>query len=173
MNNVTIVIPIKNPRFIKIFINKNLHLFNNYQTIVIDSGGGELIKNYSSIYINQDLTMSQARKMGINLVNTKYTLNLDVDNILPKNYIKEAIVKLNDKVKAVAIDYDRLIGHYGFGTSLWETETLKKLYDYNENDYLCECNRMWKKLIGESNLMLETLPYRAINLKTVHQTFNI
>lgn len=169
-SNLTIVIPVKNPKFLNEFIEGNAYILKKYKVIVIDSGGGEALRTdngIATIYLKRNVDMATARRMDINMVTTPFTLNLDCDNILPEGYVEEAIALIKEDVKAVALDYayPYLLGHLGFGTSVWETATLKKLYDWSKIDCLCECVRMWRKLIGESKLKLETLPYRAIHLK--------
>jgi len=164
-NILTIVIPVKNPLDIDSFISGNKIYLEKYNVIVIDSNGaGKELKGYSS-YINKEMSMTQARKVGYSLVITPYTLNLDVDTILPNNFIDFALSLLKNKnVVVVAIDYENCQGHYAFGTSLWKTDILKKLYDYKEGNILCECIFMWRKVLQNKN-KIETLPLRAIHLK--------
>jgi hypothetical protein len=167
---LTVLIPVKNPKFLNDFIKGNAYILKKYRVMVIDSGGGEALRpdhGIATIYYKRDVDMATARRMGMDMITTPYTLNLDCDNVLPEGYVEEAIALIKGDVKAVAIDYayPHLLGHLGFGTSLWETETLKKLYNWNKSDCLCECVRMWRRLIGESKLKLESLPYRAIHLK--------
>jgi glycosyltransferase involved in cell wall biosynthesis len=166
-STLTIIIPVKNPKFINEFIEGNTYILNKYRVMVIDSGGGEALRPLSTIYLKKDVDMVTARKIGIDMVSTPFILNLDCDNILPEEYVEKAIALIEGDVKAVAIDYayPYLLGHLGFGTSLWETAILKKLYSWSKIDSLCECIHMWRRLIGESKLKLETLPYRAIHLK--------
>jgi len=182
--DLTIVIPVKNPLSLEDFIKSNIEVLKDNKVIVIDSGGGETLEPYCEKYFKQDLRMWEARKLGYAEVTTKFTLNLDSDTILPLEYVKEALEILkNDKAEAVAIDYEKLQGHYAFGTSIWKTEQLKKLYDYEINlvsdgkivkvgsrtystlnNGWCECTYMWRKL-KLSGGRLETLPFRAKHLK--------
>lgn len=166
VDNLTIVIPVKeSPEKVNEFILANMNILSKYLVIVIDSGGGEEFKDYS-LYINKEISMSQARKIGYSLVDTKYTLNLDVDTVLPEHFIEDAlmIIECDSKVAVLALDYENCQGHYAFGTSLWKTDILKKLYDYIEGNTLCECVYMWRKVLQNKN-KIETLPYRAIHLK--------
>ena len=162
---LTILIPVKNPKFLNEFIEENSEILNRYRVMVIDSGGGENLRPISTYYLKKNVSMAEARRIGIDLITTPYTLNLDVDTILPEHYVEEAIGLIRGDVKVVALDYQKCQGHYAFGTSVWETATLKKLYSWSAIDSLCECIRMWRRLIGESKLKMETLPYRAIHLK--------
>ena len=69
-------------------------------------------------------------------------------------------------VVVVAIDYEKPQGHLAFGTSIWRTEVLKQLYDWeSEKVGDCECIHMWKK-VHCAGLQIETLPYRAKHLKS-------
>jgi glycosyltransferase involved in cell wall biosynthesis len=165
-STLTIVIPVKKPLHIERFISENLDYLNKYRVIVIDSGGGEKLSGVATIYLNQNLSLSEARKIGINMVTSPFILNLDSDTILPKNYLNDAFCLLKiEENKVVALDYEISQGHYAFGTSIWKTNILKKLYNYQEKSPLCECVYMWRRLIGESKFKLETLPYRANHLK--------
>ena len=126
--------------------------------------------NYPLMMIERpDLSLPLARKLGISQVETKYTLNLDSDTILPDGYIEQAleILEKNQDVVAVAIDYEKLQGHYAFGTSIWRTNILQELYDwrgYTREIPICECVCMWQKLRASGGV-LETLPTRAKHLK--------
>ena len=134
--------------------------------ITIDTEGGEQLKEFSDIYEKGIIRMTIARKHAYSLVKTPFILNLDADNILPKGYVDEALMLLQNQedVAVVAIDYEKCLGHYGFGTSLWRTEVLKAFYDYKEGNVLCECVYMWRK-VHQAKLKIETLPYRAGHLK--------
>jgi hypothetical protein len=107
--------------------------------------------------------MIEARKIGYHFVDTPYILNLDSDTILPENFIEYSLRLLEDKnVAMVAIDYKEPQGHYAFGASLWNTDILKKLYDYIgfKETRRCECLYMIDKL-RNAGYKLETLPVRA------------
>ena len=116
-----------------------------------------------------NLSLSEARKLGISKVKTKYILNLDSDTILPENYIEQAleILEKNEDVVAVAIDYEKLQGHYAFGTSIWKTDILQQTYDWNgiKEIPICECICMWIHIHNLDGKRMETLPMRAIHLK--------
>lgn len=170
LRELSVVIPVKrregfNP--VPLFIKQMNWLWQTEATIiVIDSGGGEALKPFAHKYIQQNVSLWEARKLGYENIETLYTMNLDDDNIVPKDYVLKAlnILSENSNVIAVAIDYEVLLGHYGFGTSVWKTEWLKQLYDWNKGSSLCECCWMWSK-IHRANKRLETLPYRAKHLK--------
>lgn len=162
---LTMVIPVKNPLDINSFINGNKSCLEKYRVVVIDSGGGESLERYADIYVVEEVSMTMARKLGYIFAGTPYILNLDVDDILPNGYIENALFILRDEnVVVVAIDYEECLGHYGFGTSLWKANILKKLYDYREGNILCECVYMWRKVL-QSGHKMESLPYRAKHLR--------
>ena len=93
----------------------------------------------------------KARKEGLKRVESEYVLNLDADTILPEDYIEEAIhlLNVNPQVYAVALDYQFPFtqGHLAFGTSVWRTEVLRRLYNFEPGDQ-CECIYMWNKIQG-------------------------
>jgi hypothetical protein len=184
MYAVTVVTPVKDPPDVKAFIKGNFTLFCQFPLVVIDSGGGEELKQYSLIYKKADLPMHSARKLGYGDVHTPYTLNLDADTVLPSNFILDALDLLESGSAAVvALDYELLQGHYAFGASLWRSHLLKELYDYSSelamsntlekigpniyarlNNGWCECSYMWKKLLDRGH-RLETLHQRAKHLR--------
>jgi hypothetical protein len=168
MSNVTIVIPVReHVEVVQKFVMLNNPILTSNYVIVIDSGGGKPLKKLASHYEFLKCDLSLARKKGIDLVKTKYTLNLDADTILPERYLTEVAEILEDEdIIALAIDYEELQGHLAFGTSIWKTEILKKLYDWSPRTAggVCECVYMWSK-IHKAGGRLETLPYRAKHLK--------
>jgi hypothetical protein len=173
-NNLTVVIPVKcKPEHLIPFMKEMGWLFKSAKTIVIDSGGGENLKAYSHVYIKKDVPLWEARRLGYDAADTKFILNLDSDTILSKKYINEAL-NLLEKTEsiAVAIDYEECQGHYAFGTSLWKTPWLKKLYDWTNHKRVCECLYMWWK-IHQVRQRLETLPYRAKHLKSCSSTVEV
>ena len=166
-NLITIVIPVKEKEsIVGEFLLKNMELLTQCKVVVINREGGKELEAFADFYTTMPLRMTDARKHGYNRVTTPFILNLDVDNILPKGYIDEALLLLQNQedVAVVAIDYEKCLGHLGFGTSLWRTEVLKAFYDYREGNVLCECSYMWRK-VHQAKLKIETLPYRAGHLK--------
>jgi hypothetical protein len=163
---ISIVIPVKEKEeVVSKFISGNLDILNHCTVIVIDSGGGEELTKVATLYSKIDRDMSTARKLGYIPVKTPYILNLDVDTILPDGYLEDALVLLdNSKVVVVALDYENLQGHLAFGSSLWKSDILRKLYDYKEGNIICECCHLWHKVL-QSEYKIETLLYRAIHLK--------
>jgi hypothetical protein len=184
LHDLTIVTPVKSPRHLDLFIKANEWLLNPNLVIVIDSGGGEQLREYCWRYLQKDVSLWEARKLGYSQVNTKITLNLDCDVVPTLEYVKEAYETLEeDKAEAVSIHFDPIhTGHLEFGVSMWKTEWLKKLYDYppkpveklikvGKQEWVvafqsgfCECSYMWSKLLSHGG-RLETLPYRAKHLK--------
>jgi len=170
---LSIVIPVKNPckGDLEAFIEKNKAYFARYPTIVIDSGGGEPLRPYSTGYFKQDLTLCEARKLGYSFVSTEFTMNLDCDVLIPDHYIEEALLLLetNWKVACVSIFYKDVEHNHAtleYGVSIWRTVTLKDLYDYNPMHArsFCECSWLWLKVL-RAGLKIETLPVRAIHIK--------
>lgn len=168
---LTIIIPVweKNQEVIKRFLKAHISLFNKYNVIVIDRGGGELLKDFATYYEKSDEEFWVARKRALMMVKTKYVLNLDSDTILPKKYVSIAL-KLFEMIKNVAVialDYEETQGHLAYGTSIWKTKILKKLYDWRKNPTEeCECIYMWKK-VRQAEMKIETLPYKAKHLKGI------
>jgi len=183
-DSLTIVTPVKTPKHLENFVKLNEWLLKPNLFIVIDSGGGEIIRQYCWKYIKKDMSLWEARKLGYAEVQTKLILNLDCDVVPPENYVKEAYQILQeDQADAVSIHFQPIYtGHLEFGVSLWKTEILRRLYDYppkpveklikvGKSEWVlafqsgfCECSYMWAKLISSGG-RLETLPYRAKHLK--------
>lgn len=170
---LTIVIPVKEQLGIASeFLEGNKEIFVKYPTIVVDSGGGESLKTYCGTYLKKHIPFWEARKLGYSIVKTPFTLNLDADIIIPKGYIEKALEILQQpKIGAVSTFFeDNGIGlrpHWGtlqYGISLWRTELLQSLYDYQKPNDFCECLYMWRKL-EKSGFRLETIPMRAKHLK--------
>jgi hypothetical protein len=152
-------------------IDENFSTISKYPLIVINKSGGEKFSTlHNAIVINQDTSLSFSRRFALEFVKEKYVLCLDVDTILPEDYIDKAlkILESRPEVAVIAIDYEESQGHYAFGTSIWKTDVLKKLYDWrlnnNTDSSMCECIYMWKKVRG-NNYKIETLPMRAKHLK--------
>ena len=182
MHDLTIVIPVKYPPDLERFIRENFKILNASWKVVVDSGGGEQLKALpNTLWIQRQVPMWEARKIGYGEVKTPFTLNLDVDTVLPEGYVQDALNLLRENLcDAIAIDYDPPQGHYAFGTSVWRTNLLRKLYDYppkaverlikvGEQEWItafqngfCECTYIWARLI-RSGGKLETLSYKAIH----------
>lgn len=172
MKNLTIVLPIyeKDIEIVKKCIDYYGEFFIDSNLIVLDSGGGSLLKEISSYYeFNESLTLEAARKKGILMANTEFTLCLDVDTFLPKGYTEQAIKILSEKsdVAVVALEYEKIQGHLAFGTSVWKTKHLRALYNWKfKVHYFCECFYMWSR-VREAKLRIETIPMRAVHLKKI------
>lgn len=178
---LTIVIPIRKHPFLNEFIERNKGILEKYPVIVIDSFGGEALEAYADTYIKKPIHLWSARKLGYSLVKTKYTMNLDSDVIVPTGFIEESIkiLESNEKIGVVTTflqDTNREgIAHRGvlnFGISIWRTDLLLKLYDYDNMELrrkgrfinYCECLYMWERVI-ESNFGIEVFNERAVHLK--------
>ena len=184
MHDLTIVIPVKDSPDLQRFVRENLEVLSTSKKVVVDSGRGEQLGRLpNTLLFQKQVPMWEARRIGYEEVRTPFTLNLDADTILPNGYVQESLNILRKNLcDAVAIDYDPPQGHYAFGTSIWRTELLKKLYDYppravkklikvGEQEWItafqngfCECTYMWARLI-RSGGRLETLGYKATHLK--------
>jgi hypothetical protein len=184
LEDLTIVIPVKDPPDLERFTKENFQVLNASQKVVIDSGGGEQLRTLPNMLLLQiQVPMWEARKIGYGKVKTAFALNLDADTVLPEGYVQDALNLLRENsCDAVAIDYQPLQGHYAFGTSIWRTALLKELYDYppravenlikvGEQEWItafqngfCECTYMWARLL-RSGGKLETLGYKATHLK--------
>lgn len=186
---LTIVIPVKNPKFLDEFVEQNRKILEKYPVVVIDAGGGERLIRIADVYvrINVPSSLWDARKLGYEAVDTPFVLNLDSDVVLPTAYIPTALKILQtEKVGAVTMFFKdwitRHIGVLSYGVSIWRTELLKKLYDYNPASLsktviklspshfvhvgfpYCECLYMWEKLL-KSGYELETVCMRAKHLR--------
>jgi hypothetical protein len=184
--DLTVVIPVKDPPHLQSFIKGNLPLLRDNLVIVVDSAGGELLREVCWRYIKQTVPFWQARKLGYEETTTKFTLNLDVDVIVPEGYVEDALMLLKKDADGVSIFYEDVNhcqGALEFGVSLWKTEVLRRLYDFSMdlvsdgkiikvgsqaystlNNGWCECTYMFRKLKNAGG-RLETLPYRAKHLK--------
>jgi hypothetical protein len=182
--DLTIVIPVKDPPDLERFTKENFQVLNASHKVVIDSGGGEQLRTLPNMFLLQiQVPMWEARKIGYGKVKTFFTLNLDADTVLPEGYVQESLNHLRKNLcDVLAIDYDPPQGHCAFGTSIWRTDLLKKLYDYppkaveklikvGKQEWItafqngfCECTYMWARLI-RSGGRLETLAYKATHLK--------
>jgi len=186
---LSIVIPVRNPnpRILDTFIEKNKSYLALNNTIVIDSGGGEILEPHVAKYIKKDIGLWDARRLGYSFVSTEFVMNLDCDVIIPDYYIHDALelFRHNAKLGCVSIFYEDVTHNAGileFGISIWRTDILKKLYDYgpqpsemrqiikvSDNVFthvkypFCECSYMWQK-VGMAGYKIETLPVRAIHL---------
>jgi hypothetical protein len=164
--SMVIAVPVfENPEIVTQFIKLNYELLTSYPLIVINKLGGEQLKELAIEYIESDCSFPEARKLSYNMCRTKYILNLDVDTVLPKGYVEDAIKLLesNPKIYAVSIDYEYPSnGHMAFGANIVRTEIIRQAYDWvKDGDIYCECLRMWAKFTGH----VATLPYVAIHLK--------
>lgn len=151
------------------FIKGNERILNKFPLIVVSRGTGDQLKSIAKLFFTQLTSLGFARRFGLEHVDTQYVLNLDVDTILPFDYVIQAVnlMEGNLKVGAVAIDYQELQGHLAFGTSVWHTTLMKQLYDWNLTSNKqggCECLSMWSKL-RRNGYLLESLNYRATHIK--------
>jgi len=173
-NKITIVLPVfEEPDIVAKFIDGNKEILEKYPVIVIDRKGGEALREYASFYRKTccpaiGWPLGRSRRFLIGRVQTEFTLNLDVDVLLPKHFVKESLKKFEDpKVAVVALDYENPQGHLAFGPSIWRTEILQKLYDWGLwKTKKCECIYMWGK-VRESKYKVETLGTIAKHLKSV------
>lgn len=170
-NKITIILPVfEEPEIVAKFITHNKKLLKKYPVIVINKKGGDILKEYASFYRKTNCPMigwplDRSRKFLIQRVQTQFTLILDVDVLLPTNFVKEALKKFNKpKVAVVALNYEKPQGHLAFGPSIWRTKILQKLYDWKFWKQPCECMYMWNK-VNRENHKIETLNMKAKHLK--------
>jgi len=186
MHDLTVVIPVRAPPDLDGFIKGNLSILSMIRKVVVDSGGGEPLGQLPSTHwLQRKVPMWEARRLGYEEVKTPFTLNLDADTVLPNGYVQESLNIIRKNLcDTVAIDYDPPQGHYAFGTSIWRTELLKKLYDYppravdrlikvGEQEWVtafqngfCECTYMWARLL-RSGGKLENPGYKARHIKNI------
>ena len=171
---ITIALPVfEEPEIVAKFIECNMEILEKYPLIVIDRKGGEALKEHASFYRKTccptiGLPLGSSRRFLIRRGQTEFTLNLDVDVLLPRNFVEESLKKFEDpKVAVVALDYENLQGHLAFGPSIWKTEILQKLYDWEfRKTRKCECIYMWDK-VHKAKYKIETLCMRAKHLRSV------
>lgn len=179
---VTIVVPCnERPEVVEANIAANAELYRAYPVIVINKAGGEAFREAlhdvpNVQVIDQDSSFWFARRFAYEFVKTPYTLNLDVDTVLPSGYVERALQLLTypsakeAKVGAVGLDYAEPYAqnHPAFGTSMWPTELLKKLYTWrltaDQHSAICECKYMWAQLTL-TDLRVETFPVKAKHLR--------
>jgi len=147
-DDITIVTPVKRQADLERF--KFLESWVKECTIIIERAGN----------------LSEARKRGINKVETPFTLNLDVDCRIDAYVLAKMRAELlkDPRVAVVALDFEQPMGHLGFGCSLWRTTILKDLYNWKENDGQCECLYMWNR-VKIRNCLIETIPERVKHLR--------
>lgn len=169
LNDLTIVIPVKEKVLFDEFIEQVRALKENNWIIVFDSGGGEKLRSIAHLYITGAIPFWTARINGAKMAKTIYLLNLDANTILPDGYLEGAMRRLEkEKNVVVALDYEDCQGHLGMGTSLWLTKIFRLLYDWKMNGGTnlgyCECTYMWNK-VRRAGFKVETLYMRAKHLK--------
>jgi cellulose synthase/poly-beta-1,6-N-acetylglucosamine synthase-like glycosyltransferase len=171
---ITIALPVyEEPDIVANFIDGNKEILEKYPVIVVDRKGGEALKKYASFYKKTScptigLPLGNSRKFLIGRVQTEFTLNLDADVLLPKNFVKESLKKFEDpEVAVVALDYENPQGHLAFGPSIWRTEILQKLYDWQKllKRKKCECIHMWSK-VQRAKYRVETLGMSAKHVRS-------
>lgn len=166
---LVIVIPVKNPQHLDEFIEGNREILEKYPVIVVDSGGGEKLKEFAYLYLKEDVSLWEARRIAYRYVSEPYVLNLDSDVVIPKPYIVSAIgiLKVLKQVGAVSTFYNKITRNRGtleFGCSIWRADLLKKLYDYKPKAGFCECLYMWGRL-QRIGYQIETVCMRAKHLR--------
>ena len=170
---LTIVIPVNEKKeTIAKFIEGNRKLLESSRVIVINKAGGEELRQFAERFISSQESLWEARKRGILLVETPFVLILDADVILPFSYVEKAIKILEEEkdVIAISIEFEKVLGHLPFGHSIWKTEWLKKLYDWDPSKRTCECLWMWSK-VHKSKKRIETMCLRAKHLNELKFKF--
>lgn len=171
-NSVTIIIPVfEEPELVTKFVNSNKEILEKHPLFVINRKGGDVLRDRASFYKKTScptigMLLGSSRKFLIRRVQTKFTLCLDTDVLLPENFVQEALKKFEDsQVAAVALDYEKSQDHLAFGPSIWRTKILQKMYNW---EYVkttkCECIYMWDKL-HKNGYKIETVDMRAKHIK--------
>jgi len=178
LENLTVITPIKETKSLMPWFEQMRWLLKNW--VIIDSGGGENLEPLCTRYIKADTPFYEARKIGYAHATTHYIMNLDAFTIVPEEYVTQALTLLNNgDADCCAIDYLPSLGHYGFGTSIWRTDVLNKLYDYmprllqdkavdSKGEIhtikmsFCECSYMWNTLVTSKHKFVP-LFYKAKN----------
>jgi len=155
--------------------------------IVIDAGGAEQLEQYATIYKKDSATLFDARRIGYNLAETEFIMNLDSDVTIPVGYIEAALDKFeeNPKLAVISIFFEDVTHNAGvleYGISIWRTAIVKELYDYFPKSYsaqviqvapnrftgtkfpYCECSYMFERARG-AGYQIDTLPIRAKHLR--------
>lgn len=179
MLDLTILIPCaERTELVEWSIQGNEEILTKYPLVIVDREGGDTFVSFEQQgnmniqYFDQNTSFWFARRFGLEFVKTKYVLNLDVDTVLPPEYIEKAIeiLETHPEVGAVALDYAYPYkqNHLAFGTSIWRTKQLKELYDWrltsDQPFGVCECKYMWTK-VEAKGMKVETLPMEAKHLK--------
>jgi hypothetical protein len=130
-----------------------------------------LIPAPAEFVIERSVPLFEARKRAIDRATQRLSLVLDADTIIPSEFLTSAMKKLQQGYAACTLRYaNNIQDHPPFGASLWLTDTLKSLYDYDgyvreykpvyqrtedergndyyniTNPFLCECLYMYAKL---------------------------
>lgn len=91
---ITIALPVfEEPEVVAKFVNSNKEILKKHPLIVIDRKGGDILKEYASFYRKTSCPtigwpLERSRRFLIRRVQTEFTLNLDVDVLLPKTFCK-------------------------------------------------------------------------------------
>lgn len=117
------------------------------------------------IFIEENGTLSEARKVLADKAFAHFALNLDADTVIPWAFPREAlrILQGHSWVGAVALNYKpRPQSHPAFGCSVMPSHLMRGLYSWpgkKEAD-TCECIYMWR-VLAEKGWILATLPMWA------------
>jgi hypothetical protein len=125
----------------------------------------------AQIVVDRSTPQFEARRRTIDRAAERFSLVLDADTRIPAGFVSRTLAKLDAGFSACTLRYAPDVQkHPPFGASLWHTETLQQLYDYQKyvrsyrpiyarsedgkgndrydviNPFLCECLYMWPKL---------------------------
>jgi hypothetical protein len=146
----------------------------------------------AEIVVQRSTPQFEARRKTIDRAAQPYSLVLDDDTKIPNKFLTPAHEKLLEGHLACTLNYcPDIQKHPPFGASLWVTDTLKEVYDYQvyvqnykpiyektedtqgnthykiTNPILCECRYMWSKLKPSELYIFEDLT--AVHLKSVRR----
>lgn len=155
---ISIIIPTYNPplekykRCLKSVFDQ---LYDNIEVIIVDDGSNQKVRNFLStvndkrarIYHQDNLGVSVARNRGIEKSHGKYTLFVDADDYLDKDWLVKS-------TKYLAKNYDIVFGRVIECDDSTLKSMLEQHYDYAEKVYdKCSMIEVQKMLLSNSSII--------------------
>lgn len=156
--SVSVLIPVKDPApYLKKVIERIEEIRDRRPGLICE------------ILTEREGSLSEARRAMVARAHGFYVLNLDQDNLIPRDYIEEAqsVFFRCDRVGAVALPYSLQVNaHLGFGTSIIPLDLMRRFYTWRnrKRDKDCECIFMWRAL-HNGGYIVATLPMKARRLE--------